>query len=181
MKISNLGIAVILAASMIVMFACSGTQNKNENYYAKVLTLNPDDRQPMDEGVTLKITELAPDKFRLRVCDKDGDILFVTWVSLQSEKFTFNNKAFKDRFNMLDTYIAPIVYIYTGEAVQFNQKDKSVATTIVTSKRLEDYVARKTVRIEEQDGCGKCIYVENCSVNKPDQGCQLTYLFPLNQ
>ena len=31
---------------MIVMFACSGTQNKNENYYAKVLTLNPDDRQP---------------------------------------------------------------------------------------------------------------------------------------
>ena len=136
MKISNLGIAVILAASMIVMFACSGTQNKNENYYAKVLTLNPDDRQPMDEGVTLKITELAPDKFRLRVCDK---------------------------------------------AVQFNQKDKSVATTIVTSKRLEDYVARKTVRIEEQDGCGNCIYVENCSVNKPDQGCQLTYLFPLNQ
>ena len=82
---------------------------------------------------------------------------------------------------MLGTYTAPVVYVYTGEAVQFDRKDKSVATTIITSTRLEIYVARKTVNIEQQDGCGNCIFVDNRPFNHPEEKGQVSYLFPLNQ
>lgn len=145
-----------------------------------LMSLNLDDEMLRDDGTTLKITELAPQQFRLRAC-KGDDIMFVAWVELRAVENTVNNRVFRNKFGMLGTYTAPVVYVYTGEAVQFDRKDKSVATTIITSTRLENYVARKTVNIEQQDGCGNCIFVDNRPFNHPEEKGQVSYLFPLNQ
>lgn len=160
--------------------SCTTAQNSKETFYDKVLSLNLDDEMLRDDGTTLKIAKLAPQQFRLRVC-KGDKLLFVTWVELRAVENTINNRVFQNKFGMLDAYTAPVVYIYTGEAVQFDRKDKSVATTIITSTRLENYVARKTVNIEQQDGCGNCIFVDNHPFNRPEEKGQVSYLFPLNQ
>lgn len=160
--------------------SCTTAQNSKETFYDKVLSLNLDDEMLRDDGTTLKITELAPQQFRLRAC-KGDDLIFVAWVELRAVENTVNNRVFRNKFGMLGTYTAPVVYIYTGEAVQFDRKDKSVATTIITSTRLENYVARKTVNLEQQDGCGNCIFVDNRPFNHPEEKGQVSYLFPLNQ
>lgn len=169
-----------LFAALMLGVSCTTAQNKNEAFYNKVLSLNLDDEMLRDDGTTLKITKLAPQQFRLRVC-KGDKLLFVTWVELRAVENTINNRGFQNKFGMLDTYTSPVVYIYTGEAVQFDRKDKSVATTIITSTRLENYVTRDTPCIEQQDGCGNCIFVDNRPFNRPEEKSRATYLFPLNQ
>jgi hypothetical protein len=102
-------------------------------------------------------------------------------VELRAVENTINNRVFQNKFGMLDAYTAPVVYIYTGEAVQFMGGDKSVKTTLISSIRLENYVTRDTPCIEQQDGCGNCIFVDNRPFNHPEEKGQVSYLFPLNQ
>ena len=45
--------------------SCTTAQNSKETFYDKVLSLNLDDEMLRDDGTTLKITELAPQQFRL--------------------------------------------------------------------------------------------------------------------
>lgn len=173
---------ILLGLFTVLMLgaSCTTAQNSKETFYDKVLSLNLDDEMLRDDGTTLKITELAPQQFRLRAC-KGDKLLFVTWVELRAVENTINNRVFQNKFGMLDAYTAPVVYIYTGEAVQFMGGDKSVKTTLISSIRLENYVTRDTPCIEQQDGCGNCIFVDNRPFNHPEEKGQVSYLFPLNQ